>query len=209
MYLCDTTPSGRRLAAARREPRAAARAASRASGSRARRPTTPRRAPPPKGTILEAVGGWSGFARCVFDPEVRARLLADGPRRARNGSAAAATFVSTDAPALQQLVAETFPHARFVGGGPAASWEAGLAEEDYAKVFADFEVLKHCDVIVGPVTSGYAKTAARESTRVSRVLNQHSLGICPHHHRGGASRPSRYGLEQCQPITPESPVRIQ
>ena len=90
-----------------------------------------------------------------------------------------------------------------------ASWEAGLPTETYAKVLADFEVLKHCDVIVGPVTSGYAKTAAFESMRVSRVHNQHTLGVCPHYHRSTISpQPlaSRFGLEQCQPITAQLPV---
>ena len=223
---------GRRLASAR-----AAREGATAPPPRRRRGSSTGAARPPskpiftRRTILEAVGGWSGFVRCVFDPAVRARLLADVvvPRSPRhNGSALtgggggggrtarheAGTFISTDAPALQSLIAESFPRrARFVGGGKggesAASWEAGLAEESYAKALVDFEVLKHCDVIVGPVTSGYAKTAAFESMRVSRLHNQHTLGVCPDYHRmGAATRPaaSRFGLEQCQPITAQSPA---
>jgi hypothetical protein len=59
------------------------------------------------------------------------------------------------------------------------------------------------------VASGYAKTAAYESMRVSRLHNQHTLGVCPDYRRmGAATRPaaSRFGLEQCQPITAHSPV---
>ena len=64
-------------------------------------------------------------------------------------------------------------------------------------------MLKQCDVIVGPVASGYAKTAALESMRVRRLHSQHTLGVCPDYHRmGAATRPaaSRFGLEQCQPM---------
>ena len=234
---------GRRLASARaaREgatappPRRRRGSSTQVKGTRAARQPLPPKPIITKRTIIEAVGGWSGFVRCVFDPAIRALLLADVavPRWLRhNGSALAggggggggraagreaATFISTDAPALQSLIAESFPRrARFVGGGQggesAASWEAGLAEESYAKALADFEVLKHCDVIVGPVTSGYAKTAAFESMRVSRLHNQHTLGVCPDYQRIGPATTSpaasRFGLEQCQPITAQSPVTL-
>ena len=218
---------GRRLASARaaREganappPRRRRGSSAQAKGAGAARRPLPAQ---PKRTMLEAVGGWSGFVRCMFEPAVRARLLADAaaprsPRRngtALHGGAGGrtarheATFISTDAPALQSLIAESFSRrARFVGGGkggePAASWEAGLAEESYAKALADFEVLKHCDVIVGPVSSSYAKTAAFESMRVRRLHSQRTLGVCPDYHRmGAATRPaaSRFGLEQCQSV---------
>ena len=235
---------GRRLASARAAqegatapppPRRRRGSSTQAKGAGAARRPLPSKPIVTRRTILEAVGGWSGFVRCVFDPAVRALLLADVavPRWLRhNGSALAAaagggggraagreaaTFISTDAPALQSLIAESFPRrARFVGGGQggesAASWEAGLAEESYAKALADFEVLKHCDVIVGPVTSGYAKTAAFESMRVSRLHNQHTLGVCPDYQRMGPATTSpaasRFGLEQCQPITAQSPVTL-
>ena len=137
-------------------------------------------------------------------------------------------FVSSDAPALQQLIAETYPtQARFAsaaehidggdgsatgggtggstgaggsggteGGGdaPVASWEAGRPSGEYARSLADFEVLKLCDAIVGPVSSGYAKTAALEGVVVggggaaATEYNQHNLGVCPR--RGGVLRGS-------------------
>ena len=47
--------------------------------------------------------------------------------------------------------------------------------------------------------------------RVRRLYNQHTLGVCPDYHRAAAaSRPpaSRFGLEQCQPITAQFPVTL-
>ena len=76
-----------------------------------------------------------------------------------------------------------------------ASWEAGRPSGEYARSLADFEVLKLCDAIVGPVSSGYAKTAALEGVgggggggAAATVYNQHNLGVCPR--RGGVLRGS-------------------
>ena len=43
-------------------------------------------------------------------------------------------------------------------------------------MLADFEMLKLCDVISGPVSSNYAKTAARESLLTRQYLTQ--FGMC-------------------------------
>ena len=51
-------------------------------------------------------------------------------------------------------------------------------------MLADFEMLKLCEVIVGPVSSNYAKTAAVESMLSRGYLTQN--GMC------AASRATRY-----------------
>ena len=43
-------------------------------------------------------------------------------------------------------------------------------------MLADFEMLKLCDVIAGPVSSNYAKTAAVESMLTAGYLTQ--MGMC-------------------------------
>ena len=90
---------GRRLASARAAREAATAppprrrrgsSSTQAKGTGAARRPLPSKPVVARRTILDAVGGWSGFVRCVFDPAVRALLLADvvvprGPRH--NGSA--------------------------------------------------------------------------------------------------------------------------
>ncbi len=105
------------------------------------------------------------------------RLLGEAPRRPPSGEALPPIYFSTDAPALQQLALDTFGEQIVtVSGEPMPSWESRLTATQYAKAFADFEVLKLCDVIVGPVSSNYAKTAARESL-VTRAYFQQD-GMC-------------------------------
>jgi hypothetical protein len=88
-----------------------------------------------------------------------------------------AAYFSTDSPALQQLAMETFPGRLVtVEGDPVPSWARNKTQEQYAKVIADFEMLKLCDVIVGPVSSNYAKTAAIESMLTRGYLTQN--GMC-------------------------------
>ena len=64
------------------------------------------------------------------------------------------------------------------------SWAKNHSQNDYAKVIADFEMLKLCDVTIGPVSSNYAKTAAVESMLTRGYLTQH--GMCTNA-RGGSS----------------------
>ena len=86
---------GRRLAsarAAREGAHAPPPSRRRGSSAQAKGAGAARRRLPaqPKRTMLEAVGGWSGLVRCMFEPAVRARLLADAaPPRSprRNGTA--------------------------------------------------------------------------------------------------------------------------
>ena len=64
------------------------------------------------------------------------------------------TYISTDSPALQQLALETFPTSFVAIEGEAIpSWLGNKSEAAYAKVVADFEMLKLCDYIAGPVSS--------------------------------------------------------
>ena len=86
-------------------------------------------------------------------------------------------YFSTDSPAVQQLALETFPRRLVtIEGEPVPSWARNKSSADYAKVLADFEMLKLCDVIVGPVSSNYAKTAAVESLVSRGYLSQQ--GMC-------------------------------
>ena len=114
-----------------------------------------------------------------------------------------AVYLSTDSPALQTLGVETYPsHIVTIDGDPVPSWDKNRSAAEYAKVraglrdhtpcsrmrlttcartcmcqvLADFEMLRLCDVIAGPVSSNYAKTAARGSMITRGYLTQH--GMC-------------------------------
>ena len=78
-------------------------------------------------------------------------------------------YLSTDAPALHQLVAGTFPNSfRMVpGDGLAASWEAEQPAASYVKVVADFEALRTCDTILSFASSAYANMASSNSLLVA------------------------------------------
>jgi hypothetical protein len=86
-------------------------------------------------------------------------------------------YLSTDSPALQALALEAFPKSVVtIEGEPVPSWERNRTMSEYAKVLADFEMLKLCDVVVGPVSSRYAQTAVVESLVSRGYFNQH--GMC-------------------------------
>ena len=95
------------------------------------------------------------------------------------GDVLPAAYFSTDSPAVQQLALESYPRQLVtIEGDPVPSWAKNRSTSEYAKVLADFEMLKLCDVIFGPVSSNYAKTAAVESMLTRGYLTQN--GMCSH-----------------------------
>lgn len=100
--------------------------------------------------------------------------------------------------ALQQLAIESYSSELVtIEGEPVPSWARNCSTSEYAKVLADFEMLKLCDVIVGPVSSNYAKTAAVESMLSRGYLTQ--MGMCSHDlalsAKGGRQVPSTAAFE--------------
>jgi len=120
-------------------------------------------------------------------------------------------YLSTDSPALQELTLETFPDSYVtIEGEPVPSWDEGRAQADYAKVVADYEMLKRCDFIAGPVSSRYARTATEESLRSPRYTN--SYGFCRWARAAAKSAAAHSAVNQadqrCMPINASGPVRL-
>ena len=135
--------------------------------------------------LLEALGRRLGLLERNEPSVVEAGVddgAAVGGRRLSTASTApvAPAYFSTDSPALQQLILQSFPEQMItIEGEPMPSWASDArngSHAAYAKVLADFEMLKLCDVIFGPVSSNYAKTAAVESMVTRGYLTQH--GAC-------------------------------
>ena len=143
-------------------------------------------------TVLPALGGWSGFVRCMTRPRFQNKLLTRpgllklGRRRKGKrvggrrlsfviGDAAQPAqpfFLTSDALGLQQLADETYPGAVLaIPAEPVASWEAAKQQSEYVKVIADYEVLKLCDAIVSPIDSTYARAAVDSSLVVSKHMS--------------------------------------
>ena len=157
-------------------------------------------------TMFPIIGGWSGFVDCVArsnafrhgllhahhyhsksggarDPFTYARTVQGEGRRLATAEQSdaprelAPVYFSTDSPAVQTLAMESYPGELVtIEGDPVPSWARNKSTADYAKVLADFEMLKLCEVIVGPVSSNYAKTAAVESMLSRGYLTQ--VGMC-------------------------------
>ena len=174
-------------------------------------------------TVMPRLGGWSGLVRCMRTPEFALRLagftsggrdaLATLPMRWPSRTAAAKVlaqpgtlYLSTDSPALQELALETFPDSYVtIEGAPVPSWDEGLREVDYAKVIADFEMLKLCDYIAGPISSRYARTATEESMQTPKYTN--SPGFCAW--AGSAKIPTSIpASRRCVPINASGPIRL-
>ncbi|KAL1499329.1 hypothetical protein AB1Y20_011537 [Prymnesium parvum] len=156
------------------------------------------------GTALPRLGGWSGVLRCARTAEMARRLA-----RGRRGGGK--VYLSSDAPALLQLAEETFPESYgAVEGTPVPSWKAGLREEDYEKVVVDFEILKLCGFIAGPVSSRYARTAAEMSLHKPRYVNSATfcaLGRAAA--RAAAGGPPSPATRRCVAINASQPVRLR
>ena len=133
----------------------------------------------PTGAIIGTNGERDPFVWAHNVDGMGRRLLVDEAAADSPGGAGAPppVYFSTDSPAVQQLALETYPRQLVtIEGEPVPSWARNKSSADYAKVLADFEMLKLCDVIVGPVSSNYAKTAAIESMLSRGYLTQH--GMC-------------------------------
>ena len=121
--------------------------------------------PPP----VAITHGWRHLMGCLDSlTQPKAAL---GTERGATPSTVPYIYLSTDAPALQQLTLETFPGSfRVLPGVARPSWESQLERADYLKAVADFEALRVCNAIVGVASSSYASMAAGYSLTLSKQV---------------------------------------
>eukprot|EP00966_Prymnesium_polylepis_P137824 3185089-Prymnesium_polylepis.1 len=156
--------------------------------------------PPP----LMIANGWRRLMACL-DSLTQPATMAAWSASIGGGSAASATarphavpfvYLSTDAPALQQLTLEAFPDSfRVLPGMARPSWEAKLTSADYLKAVADFEALRVCDTIVGVASSSYANMAVGYSLTLTRHVDpSHFCGLPRRRQQNRAGPASRNPL---------------
>jgi len=164
------------------------------------------------------------FGKAIKDLQSQSHLsessfLETATRAGTDRGGNAPIYLSSDAPAMQTLVLESFPNDYVViDGEPIPSWDVNQSSSAYSKVIADFEMLKMCDVIIGPVSSNYAATAARESNIVQAYLSRQLCGIFPLQQslrtelsarRNAAIPTAPLFAEFCQPLTANKTIDMR
>lgn len=135
--------------------------------------------------VQQMMGGWSGFVNCaVTSQRLHRRLLqmANTAAGATVASGEPRVYLSSDAPALLELAHRSFGRVgrlrSALGGEPVASWEPNRSRAEYLRAAADFEILRLCDALLGPVSSMYAQAAAQTSLLVRVYLSKRD--VCGH-----------------------------